>query len=623
MAFDGIVTKAINTEITPLCGARIDKVFEPNKNEIILGLYLNGCNYALNICIEAQNCRINLTTHSKPNPQVAPNFCMLLRKNLIGLKLKNIITFDLERLIILEFEGFDELDDIISKKLVIELMGKHSNIILLDDNNVIIDSLRHIKEIDENYRDILPHTKYTFPTSDKDNFLELSNFEAFFNIIISNFSDILEANNINDLANQISSTFNGISKSFINSIINKYQIKKVDKSNLEIIFNYIIGYIRISIEGYYIERFINICGNEKITIWNLKRNKNVKLELNIGIKDLKKVAKIAKQTKCKIKIIKKKGLPFLFNRYRKRKLFFVFLLVIIIGLGISSNFVWNIQIVEEDKESIENLYQDVVESGLEIGKMKSKINTKDIINKVRLKRNDIAWMGIELKGTNAIVKVVKATAKPEIVDDNEYCNIVSDKQGIITKINAQNGTIAVKVGDTVNVGTTLINGWMEGKYTGLRYVHAKGEIQAKVWHTKNKKILYNATEKTETGNIENKYQIKINNFEINLSKRLSKFKIYDTIVLENKFKIFSDFYLPISLVKITNKEIKEEQKNYNAEQAKDLGIEQLQEELDNEIEDKSKVVNKIINTYEKEDGIEVYVTYEVLEDIGTNEKIVF
>mgnify|MGYP004457569635 FL=1 len=392
---------------------------------------------------------------------------------------------------------------------------------------------------------------------------------------------------------------------------------------IKIIFNYIIGYIRISIEGYYIERFINICGNEKITIWNLKRNKNVKLELNIGIKDLKKVAKIAKQTKCKIKIIKKKGLPFLFNRYRKRKLFFVFLLVIIIGLGISSNFVWNIQIVEEDKESIENLYQDVVESGLEIGKMKSKINTKDIINKVRLKRNDIAWMGIELKGTNAIVKVVKATAKPEIVDDNEYCNIVSDKQGIITKINAQNGTIAVKVGDTVNVGTTLINGWMEGKYTGLRYVHAKGEIQAKVWHTKNIKILYNATEKTETGNIENKYQIKINNFEINLSKRLSKFKIYDTIVLENKFKIFSDFYLPISLVKITNKEIKEEQKNYNAEQAKDLGIEQLQKELDNEIEDKSKVVNKIINTYEKEDGIEVYVTYEVLEDIGTNEKIVF
>ncbi len=392
---------------------------------------------------------------------------------------------------------------------------------------------------------------------------------------------------------------------------------------IKIIFNYIIGYIRISIEGYYIERFINICRNNKIAIWNLKRDKNVKLELNVGIKDLKRVAKIVKKTKCKMRITKKKGLPFLFNRYKKRKLFFAFLIVIIIILAISSNFIWNIQIVEEDKDTMENLYQDVIDSGLTIGTMKSKINTKDIINKVRLKRDDIAWMGIELKGTNAIVKVVKATAKPDIIDDEDYCNIVSDKQGIITKISAQNGTIAVKVGDTVNVGTTLINGWMEGKYTGIRYVHAKGEIQAKVWHTKSKKIPYNFTERTETGKIENKYKIKINNFEINLSKRLSKFEIYDTIVMENKFKIFSDFYLPISLIKTTNKEVKEEQKKYEIEEAKNLGIEQLQDELNNEIENKEKIVNKIINTYEKEDGVEVYVTYEVLEDIGTNEKIVF
>lgn len=392
---------------------------------------------------------------------------------------------------------------------------------------------------------------------------------------------------------------------------------------IKIIFNYIIGYIRISVEGYYIERFINICRNNKITIWNLKRDKNVKLELNMGIKDLKKVAKIAKQTKCKIKILRKKGMPFLFNKYKKRKIFFIFLILIILSLAISSNFIWNIEIIEENNEQIENIYQDIVEAGLSIGKSKTQINTKEIINKIRLNRNDIAWIGIELKGTNAIVRVVKATSKPEIIDDNDYCNIVSDKQGVITKISAQNGTIAVKVGDTVNVGTTLINGWMEGKYTGIRYVHAKGEIEAKVWHTKSKKISYSNIERTETGNMENKYKLKINNFEINLSKRLSKFEFYDTIDTENKFKIFSDFYLPISLIKSTNKEIKEEQKIYTLEEAKELGIKELEEEFNQEIEDKEKIVNKIINTYEKEDGIEVFVTYEILENIGTNEKIVF
>lgn len=392
---------------------------------------------------------------------------------------------------------------------------------------------------------------------------------------------------------------------------------------LKILFNYIIGYIRISIEGYYIERFINICRNDKIAIWNLKRDKNVKLELNIGIKDLRKIKKIARQTKCKVKILRKKGLPFIFNRYKKRKIFFVFLLLIVILLSISSNFIWNIQIIEEDNKKLENIQNDISDCGLTIGKLKAQINTKEIINKVRLKRDDIAWMGIELKGTNAIIKIVKSTSKPEIIDETDYCNIVSDKQGVITKINAQNGTIAVKVGDTVNIGTPLINGWMEGKYTGIRYVHAKGEIEAKVWHTKSKKINYQTTERKETGNIENKYKIKINNFEINLSKRLSKFQIYDTIDAENKFKIFSNFYLPISLIKITNKEIKEEQEKYTIEEAKNIGIQQLQEELDNEIQDKEKIVNKIINTYEKEDGIEVNVTYEVLESIGTNEKILF
>ena len=299
------------------------------------------------------------------------------------------------------------------------------------------------------------------------------------------------------------------------------------------------------------------------------------------------------------------------------------LITFILLIILSSNFVWNVEIQVEDNQVIENIEEDLKNSGLEVGKLKSKINTKDIINKVRLSRDDIAWMGIELKGTNAIVKLVKSDEKPEIIDESEYCNIVSNKSGIITKINAQSGSANVKVGDIVNVGDVLINGWMEGKYTGIRYVHAKGDIEAKVWYTKNKKILYNTTEKQETGNIEKKYAIKFNNFQINLSKKLSKFKIYDTIETENKIKIFSNFYLPISIIKITNKEVEEVQKTYELEETKNIGIQELEQELEQEIENKNSIVNKNINTYEDETGVEIYVTYEVIENIGTNEKIVF
>ena len=392
---------------------------------------------------------------------------------------------------------------------------------------------------------------------------------------------------------------------------------------IRILINYLIGYVRVIVEGYYIERFINICTNNKIAIWNLKKENDVRLFLNVGVRDFKKILKVGKKTKCKVKILKKKGTPFFLNKYKKRKIFAILLVFIIISIIFSSNFVWNIELQIDNDENVENIMNDLEENGLKVGEWKNKIDTKNVINSIRLKRQDIAWMGIELKGTNAIVKIVKAKEKPTIINEDEFCNIVSNKSGIITKINAQNGTAAVKVGDTVTSGMILINGWLEGKYTGLRYVHAKGEIEAKVWHTKTKKVYLNQVVKEQTGYEENKYSIKFNNFKINLQKKLSKFKFYDTIISENKFKIFSDFYLPISIEKTTYKEQREVNKTYTIEEAKELGIKELEEELDREIVNKENILNKNINVYEKEDFVEVYVTYEVLENIGTEEKIVF
>lgn len=392
---------------------------------------------------------------------------------------------------------------------------------------------------------------------------------------------------------------------------------------IKILYSYLFGYLEIIVEGYYIERFINICKNNKIAIWNLKRKKDIELKCRVGIGDFRETCRIAKKTKCKLRIKKKKGVPFLLNRYKKRKIFFFLLVILIFLIVLSSNYVWNVDIYEENGNKLDNIMEDMEEAGLKVGSLKAKVNTKDIINKIRLKRNDVAWMGIEMKGTNVIVKIVKSIQKPQIIDENEFCSIISNKAGIITKINAQTGTANVKVGDTVNIGDSLINGWMEGKFTGIRYVHAKGEVEAKVWYTKTKFIPYNSKERMETGNIENQYTIKFNKFKINLHKGVSKFKIYDTIETENKMKLFSDFYLPISIIKTTNKEIEEKQKVYKKEEAKNIGVEQLQEELEKEIENKEAIVGKNINTYEKQEGIDINLTYEVLENIGTEEKIVY
>lgn len=361
---------------------------------------------------------------------------------------------------------------------------------------------------------------------------------------------------------------------------------------IRIFIKYIIGYVRVVVEGYYIERFINICTNNNILIWSLKREKNVRLYLNIGINDFKKLSEISKKTKCRVKIQSKHGIPFLLNKYRKRKIFLILLVVICVGIYFSSNYVWNIEVREESGIEMENLVEDLEAAGLNIGKLKSKIDTKDVINKIRLNREDIAWIGIELKGTNAIVKVAKAAQAPDIVDENEYCNIVSNKSGLITKINAQNGTAQVKEGDVVRPGTVLIAGIMEGKYTEPRYIHATGEIQAKVWYTKSKQIYYKQDNLERTGEKEENFGIKINNFKINLPKGVSKFELYDTIETEKKLKLFSDFYLPISITKTTNFQTQKVEKNYNIEEATNIGKQELEKELEDEITDKENILRK-------------------------------
>ena len=214
MAFDGIITKTISSELNLLSGARIDKVFQPNSNTIILGFYLDGLNYALNICINSTYYRLNLTTHVKKNPKVAPNFCMVLRKHLLGLRIKNVITNSLERIVTIEFEGFDDIDDIISKKLIIELMGKHCNIILIDDQNIVIDSMRHINNESATHI-VIPHIKYEYPKISKKDFLATT---------LEDFENILTNKDISLYPKIISDNYNGISKNYISFIIEKFDL---------------------------------------------------------------------------------------------------------------------------------------------------------------------------------------------------------------------------------------------------------------------------------------------------------------------------------------------------------------------------------------------------------------
>lgn len=267
MAFDGIVTQAITHELkNDLIGGKIDKIHQPDKNTILLGIYSNSIHYALNICIDAHNCRINLTTNSKENPLVAPNFCMLLRKHLIGGKISTIEMYGLERLVKINIETINEFNEIEIKSLIIELMGKHSNIILINDKNIIIDSLRHIFATDTIYRDILPSRTYSFPTSEKLDYTKISD-------IYSIFQDNLNLS-VEEFSKLFANTFNGFSLSFVKSAFEKCNITTINKENLLELQKYINNILTFPNNLYFTE----VYKNNKLSDFTLSLGNDITVE---------------------------------------------------------------------------------------------------------------------------------------------------------------------------------------------------------------------------------------------------------------------------------------------------------------------------------------------------------
>ena len=156
MAFDGfVVSNLVHSFKQCLVGGRITKISQPEKDEIILTIK-NYDTYKLDISVSASLPLVYLTEQTKPAPLTAPGFCMLLRKHLNSARILDIIQPEMERVIQFKIEHLDEMGDLKIKWLIVELMGKHSNIIFADDSMRIIDSIKHISQFVSSVREVLP-----------------------------------------------------------------------------------------------------------------------------------------------------------------------------------------------------------------------------------------------------------------------------------------------------------------------------------------------------------------------------------------------------------------------------------------------------------------------------------
>ena len=211
MALDGVAINALSKELNKkLTGGRIDKIHQPEQGEIIMHIRCGGENLRLLLCANPSFPRVHLTASSKENPASPPMFCMLLRKHLSGGKILSVYQKDFERIIYFDIESNDEMGFKSVKHLIIEIMGKHSNIILTDENGRIADSIYHVDITVSSVRNVLPGLMYELPPSQsKINPLSQSAEDIFSHIDGSD----------TQLKSQIMNTYSGISPLVASEIV--------------------------------------------------------------------------------------------------------------------------------------------------------------------------------------------------------------------------------------------------------------------------------------------------------------------------------------------------------------------------------------------------------------------
>lgn len=255
-------------------------------------------------------------------------------------------------------------------------------------------------------------------------------------------------------------------------------------------WRFLKGYVTVTAEGFFLEKFTNLCALNRVPFWCIKREGPVKLVGETTISGFKKMRHLAKKCGCRVRLGNKKGAPFFLFRYRKRKTFIIGFLVFLAIIKITTLFIWRIEISGNNSGIEDEIVKQIYDMGYPIGTLKSKVDVNKLANLIMIGRRDLSWVGIDIEGTKMKVKVVEKVKIPEMIPKNIACDIIAGKPGLILEINTLEGTAKVKANDIVTTGQLLVSGVIEMKNLPEKneYVHALADIKARVWYEKEKTL---------------------------------------------------------------------------------------------------------------------------------------
>lgn len=384
------------------------------------------------------------------------------------------------------------------------------------------------------------------------------------------------------------------------------------------------GSIRLEVSGADPEKFINLCSQQGIGVWDVISVDDYTMNIYLRYKHTDSIAAMAERCGCTIRVCEKSGVPKLLRSMKKRYFVLPGIILAVAVLLWSSLYIWEVEVHGNETVSTSKILNALDNAGVGIGSFWPEFMNDMIRTRVLLELPELSFAGVQVSGSRAVVVVRERVEKPELVDESVMTEIVAKKTGVIEKMSTLQGVPLVHRGDAVLEGDILVSGVMTGRVAQPRPVHAMAEILARTWYEITAQTELTEQKKSYTGEEKNKFALIIGKTRINFygNSGISE-QCCDKIIFEYKAAVPGVFTLPITLVRENFKEYE----TAGADKAAEAEVKRLEHtllsRLEQELGKDGKSVSCSFSKYEKGGVLYVTLRAECLENIAISRRAEF
>ncbi len=341
------------------------------------------------------------------------------------------------------------------------------------------------------------------------------------------------------------------------------------------LLKYLRGYLRIRVSGFSPERFMNLCSNRGILLWDIVREGDV-YYMCINLRGFWELRPIAKKTGTRVAVLERYGFPFFLPKLLKRKVFAAGL-VLTIGFWIFSSFyIWDIELTGNYQITGDMFDSFLEEQQVRVGMPKSELDIEALEKEIRRRFTQITWTSAKLTGTKLRIDIKENDApiiveKPETVEGTD---LISQYSGTVTAMIVRSGVPKVAIGDTVEQGAVLVEGKVpiyneDATIREYQYVNADADIMLEHMTNFTTSLSFDYIEKEYTGREKKSYYLKLGGSTCRLPED-KPFQVYDSVIRESRPAAFEKLKVPVFWGEVTHREYQNVEYRYTKEEAKKL-----------------------------------------------------